>query len=393
VKSIGHVLFVFSKSIAMFTHSNDLGEACLYCSRHENDVVVKLPTNFRDKLGLEAPKPPKKQTAAKTINAPENTLERKQMAAKPINAPENTLEKYATANKMSKIPRKAPNPTPSPAVPMPSKRKTTTHSVDLGTVLPSLSIPRKKKQKIVNTNVAKPSETAGRTSPLPPGARRGHQWGRKPKDRYAELDSSTAVAVNAGDRPTLKNNRRELADQKSKLTENKVQLVLIDLLKNVPNPSADKEKSNAAVRGRKLFWKREFSELNPEDFKALWLEARRKFTAVQSSKSSSNEKNVKQPPEKSVASQKTLVSDKEIIDLLEDDDDEETAGDGNPKKSSQKDDANVGDTDPNKDAPAQSTAEAKVPPKRYHDRWSHLFVGPSYRMGNEFHLTDFEEYL
>jgi hypothetical protein len=316
---------------------------------------------------------------------------------------------------------------PSPAQNKPLKRKSSSQIVDLGTILPTMAIPRKKKEKPESIPLAKPADVFGQPSQVSTVVRRGRQWGRKTKDRYAELDPSIAVAVNAGDRPTLKNSRKELAAQKSKVTVDMIQLVLTDLLEKIKKTS-DRVELNATIKGRKLFWKREFSELTKEDFKEIWDEVKRKYTLVRNGKSNNND-----PPSQSVDADSSIVdrsvvdrnvvdrnvadsnvadrtvidrnvADRTVIDrnvadrtVVDRNVADRTVVDRNVGDRNVVDDGHVPQVVPIFDANEESAIATNVcqeePPKPYHDRWSHLFVGPSFRMGNEFTLDEFEEYV
>jgi hypothetical protein len=171
----------------------------------------------------------------------------------------------------------------------------------------------------------------------------------------------------------LKSNQRELAEQKSKVTDAKVEMVLDDLLKKVPDAS-DKE----AVKGRTLFWKQQFSELTKDDFVKIFEEATQKYIAT---------KRGKEPPSaQSKESSLNPTGGQTIIDLVE-------SNDEPVHQQPQKGLVEQGRHGEGKNVNAQNEAETVEVPKRYQDKWSHLFVGPTYRMGNEFTLEDFEEYV
>lgn len=360
----------------------------MYCPTHADDVGIKLPIICQELLN---------DTAEKGVTAKATSNKDKEQLKKAFEAPvANSKQKKkgqdkkgvtTSTSKLMKdqekrkeapvaetyhVPRKTSISNVSPDAPKPIKRKSVD---DSATVLTSLSIPRKKNQKVIDTSSnTQSTDDVGRTSLPPPIPRRRHQWGFKPpRDRYAELDSSTAVAVNAGDRPTLKNNRRELAEQKSKVTDAKVEMVLDDLLKKVPDPS-DKE----AAKGRKLFWKRQFSELTKDDFIQIFEEATQKYMATK--------RGIEPPSAQLKTSSSNFTGSQAVIDTV--DSDEEPV-----HQQPQKGLVEQGRHGEGENENAQNEAETVEEPKRYQDKWSHLFVGPTYRMGNEFTLEDFEEYV
>ncbi|KAG7344146.1 hypothetical protein IV203_022154 [Nitzschia inconspicua] len=332
-------------------HKDD-NEACLYCTKHANDVGITLPMSPHE--NREAFNSTKKSTV--------------------VQANDNAQSKFDITNmKIFQIPRKSSASQQPFVAPKPIKRK---RLVDGVMVAPSQSIPRKTGQKLDHGPIARISETPGLASLTQVGTRRGCKRGRKSKDRYEELDSSAAVAVNACDRPTLKNNRRELAEHQSNVTEAKVQKVLDDLLENVPE-SNDKDAIHISLKGRKQFWKREFSELTNGDFKKVFEGALTKFAALRKfNDRTATEANIEQ---------KKSTSD-EIDEGLVRNDEEDPSEYSGPKTKSEFLESGEEDSDDEVTSEDEATT-------RYHDKWSHLFVGPLYRMGNEFSLDDFEEYL
>jgi hypothetical protein len=309
------------------------------------------------------PPQPTKQRERK-VSSMEARIQKKPNALKSKSTPDQRQIKEVITDKTLNISRRSSASISSPVSSKPIKRKNSMQNVDLGPIPSSMAIPRKKKERSESISVAKPADVFGQPSQVSTSARRGgRQWGRRTRDRYAELDSSIAVAVNAGDRPTLKNSRKELAAQKSKVTVDMVQLVLADLLEKI-HKSLKREELNETLRGRKNFWKREFSELTKEDFKAIWEEVKRKYTLVTHREINDN------------ASSKSVVVDSTAVDRDGDDDEDAQFVSSLPV-----------------DATEESAIETTVrqePPKPYHDRWSHLFVGPTFRMGNELTLEDLE---
>jgi hypothetical protein len=343
-------LFPRSHPSCYFSSKDPDAEACLYCTTHAKDIGIMLP-----------PQPTKPRDLK--IRLMELKIQKKSDAQKAKFTHNKGQSKETTSDKTQSGSRKSSGSIPSSSSFKSIKRKNVSQIVDLGNILPSMSIPRKKKEKPESISVSKPADVVGQPSQVSAGARRGRQWGRKPRDRFAELDSSIAVAVNAGDRPTLKNSRKELAAQKSKVTADMIQLVLNDLLEKIKDKS-ERGELNATIKGRKLFWKREFSELTKDDFKEMWDEVKRKYTLVRNSKTNNT------------VATTSVSADSTVVDGAAEEDEDTQFVSTSP----------VG-------ANEEEAITTDVPPKPYHDRWSHLFVGPSFRMGNEFTLDDFEEFV
>lgn len=321
--------------VLVISHLSSTDEMCLYCTNHAADVGIKLP------------KPRKKSKEA--------------VSDKAFSSVTST---NSNSTLIQHVPRK-PSFIDATAEPKDNKRKGSTASVDLS-ALTQPSVPRKK-HKGVSTLEAKYHESGNENTDAA-GIRRAHQWGRKQKDRFVELDPSLAVAVNEVDRPTLKRRRRNLADQKSKVTDHQVQEVLNDLIKNVDSKS-DSDQLATALKGRRIFWKREFSELTKSDFLHVWNEAKRKFYKVKSIK----------------PIQKQIITQEKVARIAK-----KTQSAADPG-------AHLIVETPGRAVEAHSKNDFLSQPiedgEVHQDCWSHLFVGPSFRLGNEFNLQDFEEYL
>ncbi|KAL3920701.1 MAG: hypothetical protein SGILL_003126 [Bacillariaceae sp.] len=388
-------------------------DACMYCTKHAEEVASKIKANNSTKRKSDSSPPPhpiaKKQKGEKKKSsltsqqetemlsgAAIHTSEKNRSASTAQKKPETTKRLVAstgmqttsgnssanTSNPVQKRNGKPPvassatqstvgrngqqvsnNKTPS----VPKKRKSP--GVDLET-LPAPNPNPKKKQK----SAPDASERAKVWTSKPPAAtsdaphvRRGSFWqmqARKPKDRYAELDATQATAVNAGERPTLSKKRKELAAQKSKITDEKTQLILDDLLELAKGEDIDALKD--AIKSRKRHFKRQFTELTTEDFLVIWKEARRQFLVMRVNK----HKN----PDSKVASQGVV----DLSSEARNDRDESTGSSSGPA---------VNDKDEQKE---KGTTLAEKP-RALTNRWSKYFLGPDFQLGNEFTMDKFEE--
>ena len=128
------------------------------------------------------------------------------------------------------------------------------------------------------------------------------------RDRHAELDSSAAVPINAGPKPTLARKRRQLAKDKwgiptfkksdakmifedlleSHIKHHEVKMTGLNAAAAAPNNNKSGRNNNnnnnnkltpntMVMNSRKIFWKRKFLSLSSSDFIVIWNEARNKF--------------------------------------------------------------------------------------------------------------------
>ena len=107
-------------------------------------------------------------------------------------------------------------------------------------------------------------------------------YGNKRLDdhRHKELDPSKAIAITAGEQPTLAKRRRKLADEKSVVTQSDIDNVFDDLVRHKDQI----QKDQSFIKARKRFWKHQLSGLSTLDFQNIWKEARVMFISYQNKK-------------------------------------------------------------------------------------------------------------
>ncbi len=109
------------------------------------------------------------------------------------------------------------------------------------------------------------------------------------KDRYAEFDSSTSRAINAGQQPTLARKRRQLAQDNNKwgnyeISNKRAEEIFQDLTrshrenKSFSGGNSNRIKANPMlINARKNFWRRRLSDLSTRDYDSAWKEGRNTF--------------------------------------------------------------------------------------------------------------------
>lgn len=323
--------------------------------REAAEKTKKEPTS-KKRIASEAVRPEsdQKQQAKKRKTGSSSVAQKKQktgpssVAQKKDKGKSTLTETTATAT--SAIPRK--NKQKASEMVIPKKKRS--QIVDLGKTLASNPIPKKK-----NAPTSADGEGHAKvwaSQPPVPGnevnqnVRRGSNWharSRKPKDRYMELDANQATAVNASCRPTLSKSRREIADQKSIVSDKKVSLVVRDLLEHVGN--AEENDLKKGLIARKAHFKRKFSEVTTADFQTIWTQAKNKFYVDRVQVG--NKESSKTP----------------VVDLSGG----EKHGVAHPAQGTVNRSRNE----------TQTETGNQSKPK---DRWAELFLGPLFCLGNEF---------
>ena len=208
--------------------------------------------------------------------------------------------------------------------------------------------------------------------------RAGFYFGKKKvRDRYEELDSSTAVAVTAGTQPTLAKRRRILANQKSVVNDSDVNQIFNDLTLH-----KDRIKNNATAifNARKRFWKHKFSELSTQDFDIIWKEARKQYEV---GKITVMDADADADADTGDGCNFDASSDgeEEIMGRIEKTNDVQLLPNGDGEKEVE--------TGKEKEQPTLTMMTKKERPP---DRWSKLFIGQTFKgLGCEFTLDEFEE--
>jgi len=221
------------------------------------------------------------------------------------------------------------------------------------------------------------------------------------EDRHKELDPSMAVAINAGEQPTLAKRRQQLANDRSSVTKEDENQIFDDLV-NHSYEIAQNPKS--VFNGRKRYWKHEFSGLSTIDFDSIWAKARKRFFEYQSRKANMD------CSDQSTRTIAELGSQPTSIDLPAPSLDTKERG---KEKSERKrgsnslgsDDDGVIDTDyemsnredaerfkdDNTDQVSCKKTKKKETGERPPDRWSKLFIGQPFEMGYEFTFDKIEK--
>ena len=256
---------------------------------------------------------------------------------------------------------------------------------------------------------------------VPKGSRGWGKYKNKEQDRHRELDPSAAVAINAGQQPTLAKRRRQLANEMSVVTKEDVNQIFDDFVshqdKIAKNPTA-------IINGRKRHWKHKFSELSTVDFDSVWIKARKRFVEYQnvdSSRTSSiragnknvatessvsvdltdsasdTEKGVKVSRRERKASGNN--NEKSDLDNNNGNNDDSVMGvedetGGADFDASEDEEMEMGTTEDDITNNRKASKRKEKKPKgeeRPPDRWSKLFIGQPFEMGCEFTLDEFEE--
>ncbi len=199
----------------------------------------------------------------------------------------------------------------------------------------------------------------------------------KEAERRKETDRPSAAAINAGEQPTLAKRRRQIANEKSSIAEEDANIVFDDLLRHLVkiarNPSMMKE--------RKRYWKHVFSEASTMEFDNIWVKARKRFKKHQNRQPNTDSELEKML---SVATQKSFFrienKDANLSDTISSDDDGDIDTD--------MDGLNSGGTAAF-DGKANGHDLGEKPKRKQSgqlcsDRWSNLFIGLPFEMGNEF---------
>lgn len=273
---------------------------CLYCNRHAQDLDSSYQKNKKQQLKQQLEKESELRSkqddeAQRKQNIHERELERQrqerakvqkerqQMAAKKKLVVANTSSRLKAAipkgtkskegkSKLStaalleeKGTTVATNKTTAAAASVPSRRKRAS-SVDNGPTSIAVDPTGTKKAR-----KALERDSGGEHK----GAARGSHFYRGEKDRYKQLDATAAVAVNKSQRPTLKHNRRNLADQKSVVKQDDVDKIVQDLMDHQTGVGGNE--NIKIMTTRKPYWKRQLAGLSTSDFDFQWKNARSAF--------------------------------------------------------------------------------------------------------------------
>jgi hypothetical protein len=136
--------------------------------------------------------------------------------------------------------------------------------------------------------------------------------------------------------------------------------VLQDLLEQVGNAEGDGLR--AALKARKAYFKRYFSEMTTDDFVSIWKVARSQFLVARAEKGKSSK------------------GSSAILDVV------------NLSGEKEQENADLGhgaDNLSSKEKTSQKEKETNPRPKT--NRWSKLFLGPGFNLGDEFTMDTFEE--
>jgi len=286
-------------------------------------------------------------------------------------------------------------------------------------LLSSTFLPGNKKSDSINkltytnSNFGKKTASAPASAPRKQKPRDRLAWAfinKNKHDRYEELDSSVAVAINAGEKPTLAKRRRELANEKSIVDDSDIDKIFDDLVLHSDEIAA--KNTTGILNSRRYFWKHKFSELSTSDFDSIWKHARNKFFLLhqnEKSQSDSKEKNVIQDSsnsidmasmasegkkEKDSTSKTSTENGKQVpnvntnydIDRHDDDDDVVMDTDDDDSHS----DSETIVIKKNKTSDVSKVSEEKKMKERPSDQWSKLFIGQKFRLGCEFTLDEWE---
>ena len=262
------------------------------------------------------------------------------------------------------------------------------------------ALPKAKRDKNTNIdNFDKKKTVSGSASAQPKKHKDRGGWGgyyananMNKEDRHQELDSSEAVAVTAGAKPTL-------AD-----VDNDIDRVFNDLVSHIDKVAKD---TTSTLNGRRHFWKHQFSELSTSDFDSIWKVAKNKFLLHQSKTRNNNQKNVSQDFSNSIdltdmesegtqeeenvgeISMKTKKEEPDTTRFDTEDDDGNDAMDIDDIHQSESDDASDEKLSEEKKIENDSMGcNNKLPKKK--DQWSKLFIGQTFQLGCEFTLDEWE---
>lgn len=157
---------------------------------------------------------------------------------------------------------------------------------------PTPTYPKRHVSMMKGTNYT--SKSADNRAPvaLSKGNRAWGKYKNREQDRYKELDPSVAVAINAGQQPTLAKRRRQIANDRSIVTKEDIE-IFNDLVSHreevMQNPVS-------VINSRKRHWKHEFSGLSTTDFDSIWIRARKRFVDFQNRRANIDSSKSNTPP-------------------------------------------------------------------------------------------------
>ncbi len=213
--------------------------------------------------------------------------------------------------------------------------------------------------------------------------------------------SAASMSVNSREEQTLAKRRREIANNESTVTKEDVKTIFDDLVSHQDEIARN---HTSVINGRKRYWKKEFSGLSTTDFNRIWIKARTRFErrianldSSKISKSSDDEPadvsslSVRDTEEEkmntntkvAISEDKNAVPENDLrksgdsvtdINFNASKNNEIKRSEGAPKKQKSRKKSNI-------------RKREEHPP----DRWSTLFVGQTFEMGNKFTLDKFRK--
>ena len=171
---------------------------------------------------------------------------------------------------------------------------------------------------------------------------------RKTKEieQSKEPDRPRAAATNAVKQPTLAKRHRQIASEKSSVSEEDANIIFDDLLRHQDEIA----RNPTIMKGRKRFWKHKFSEASTMDFDDIWGKARKRFKKHQNRQ-----------------------ADTDSADGGDENVNASNAGGAVAPDGKKSNDHDLGEKPKRKESEQLPT-----------DRWSNLFIGLPFEMGNEF---------
>ena len=213
--------------------------------------------------------------------------------------------------------------------------------------------------------------------------------------------SAASMSVNSGEQPALAERRRKIANEESTLAKEDVNKIFGDLVSHQDEIARNR---TSVINGRKRYWKNEFSGHSPTDFDTIWIKARTRFErrignldiSKISTSSDDEPADVSSLSVRDTEEEKMNTNTKVAISEdknVEPENDRRYSGDivtdinFNASKNNEIERSEGALKEQKSRKKSNIRKRVEHPP----DRWSTLFIGQAFEMGNEFTLDKFRK--
>lgn len=213
--------------------------------------------------------------------------------------------------------------------------------------------------------------------------------------------SAASMPSNSGEQSTLPKRRRKIVNDESPVTKEDANKIFDDL---VCHQDEIARNHTSVINGRKRYWKNEFSGLSTTDFDRIWIKARTRFERrmanLDSSKASTSSDD--QPADVSSLSVRDTEEEKMDPNAKTSNSEDKNTEPENELRSSIDNATDINFNSPKTNEiessedhrkKQKSRKKSKIRNRVEHppDRWSNLFIGQAFEMGNEFTLDKFRK--